>query len=75
MAVGVDEARDDEPAFGVDHLGVARRSLELTADVGDDTVADEHVAVGLVAERRVDGDDVAALDEQFGGNDGSPVFR
>ena len=23
VAVGVDEARDDEPAFGVDHLGVA----------------------------------------------------
>jgi hypothetical protein len=49
--------------------------LEVRADAGDDTVADEHVAVGLVAERRVDGDDMTALDEQFGGNGGSPIFR
>lgn len=77
VPVRVDQARDDEPAPGVDHLCLRRRCDQVVADLSDEAVTNEDVAVDEVTEARVDSDDVAALDEQFGGHDGSqpPVFE
>ena len=49
----------------------------MAADLGDDTVPDEHVTADNVTEARVDRDDVAGVDEQFVGHSGSqpPVFK
>jgi hypothetical protein len=77
VPVRVDQARDDEAAPGVDHLGLRRRWGKVVADLSDDAVTNKDVAVDEVTEARVDSDDVAALDEQFGGHDGSqpPEFE
>ena len=49
VAVRVDEARHDDAARGVDHLGVA--DLERRADGGDPIVLDQDVAAEDVADR------------------------
>ena len=43
----------------------------MGADFGDDAVTDEHVAVDQVTKARVDSDDVAALNKDLCGHDGS----
>ena len=58
--VGVDEARDDEAARRVDHLGAV-----VLADPGDDAVGDRDVGVEPLA--REDAEDAAAADDGVGG--------
>ena len=45
VVVGVDEARDDQAATGIDHLGVGCAHCKRRSDGDDNVVADEHVAV------------------------------
>jgi hypothetical protein len=63
--VGVDQAGDDQAAGRVDDLGVGRRGAQVGADGGDHAVGGEDVPDRQVAQVRVDGDDVAPLDEEF----------
>ena len=49
--MGVDEARDDDVAGGVDDLGVGCR--DVLADLDDLAVLDEHIGVRQLADRRV----------------------
>jgi hypothetical protein len=72
--MGVDEAGDHQAAVDIDHLSVRGAGRECRSDGGDDVVADEDVAVGQIAELRVDGDDVAARDEKFSGHDVASTF-
>ena len=57
--VGVDEARDDVLAAGVDDLAAG-----VLAEAGHEAVADGHV--GLEPLAREDGEDLAALDDDVG---------
>jgi hypothetical protein len=47
----------------------------VRSDVGDDAFTDEHVAVDEVTEARVDSDDVAALNKDLFGHDGSNLRK
>ena len=61
VVVRVDEARHDDHVGGVDGLGAGRR--EIGADRLDPAVADVHVGARQHAERRIDRDDRAVLDQ------------
>jgi hypothetical protein len=71
VPVSVNQAGDHEAASRVDHLGVRRRRNKVGADLRDDAITDEHVAVDQVTKARVDSDDVAALNKDLFGHDGS----
>jgi hypothetical protein len=73
MAAGVHQARDDQAAGRVDHLRLSRRGLQVLADGGDHAIGGKDIALGQVSEVRVDGHDVAALDQQFFRH-GRPAF-
>jgi hypothetical protein len=55
--MGVDEARDHQPAAGIDYLSAGCTRRQLRADCGDGVVAHEDVAVGQIAEFGVDSDE------------------
>jgi hypothetical protein len=74
VAVGVDEARNDEPTLGPDHFGAWSGRLESRSDLDNHPVTNEDVTVGLVPERRIHGDDMATFDEEFVGHGASPTF-
>ena len=61
MAVGVDEARDDDSVRGIDshHVGGCDIGSDLTNLAG----LDQHVGVGEMADRRVHGQHQAALEQ------------
>jgi len=61
MMVGIDEARHDDVAGGVDHLSAIH--LEVHADRGDPAVVDQHVAGREIGDLGVHRDDGAALEE------------
>ena len=61
MAVGVDEARDDDVAGGVDDLRAVRG--DPRADVGDPIALDEDVGLRQLADGWVPRQDDRVLDE------------
>jgi hypothetical protein len=61
VAVGVDEARNDDVAVGVDNLRVCR--TQVRADLGDRVALDEDVGAGQLAQCRILGQDGAASDQ------------
>ena len=61
VAMGVDEARDDDVAGRVDHLRPVRG--QVRADGGDRVALDEHVGSGQLAQGRVLGEHDPVLDE------------
>jgi hypothetical protein len=65
MTVSVHQAGDHQAARRLDHLSGSRRGLQIPADGRDEAVRYQDVADRQVAEVRVDGHDVAALDQQF----------
>ncbi len=69
--MGVDEARDDDVAGGIDRPGAV--GGQVAADRGDPVVLDEDVGAGHLAELRVLGEDVSALDERSVGHRWSPL--
>src|SRR5690606_16208925 len=64
VAVGVDEAGDDDVAGDVDDLGVGR--FQVGADGGDLRAFDEDVAPSQVAQLRVHRDHVTTLQQHAG---------
>ena len=75
VSMRVDEARDHQPAAGIDYLNAGCTRRQRRSDGGDDVVAYEDVAVGQIAELGIDRDDVAALDEEFSSHDVVAAFR
>jgi len=63
MPVGVDQTRDDQAAPSVDHFRIRLRRRQVGTHVDDAAVANQYNAYGQIANRRVDGDDVAPLNE------------
>ncbi len=66
MAVGVDEARHDDRAGGVDRLSIG---VEVGGDGDNRPVLDQQVRPAHDPERRVEADDRAAPDQQPCGHD------
>ena len=71
MGVGVDHARQDDPAAHVD--GLARRAGEVLLHRGDAAVRDRDVGDAVEAGGRVD--DVAAAQDQVEGGEGHGASR
>ena len=63
MAVGVDEARDDDPVAGVDHRGGIVGERDVRPHLPDLAVLDQHIGAREVADLPVDRQHQAALDE------------
>jgi hypothetical protein len=61
--VRVDEARKHDPVRGVDYADVVTRHRDLRPDLADLAILDQHVALGEIADRPVEGEHEAALDE------------
>ena len=74
MPVRVDQAGNHQPAAGIDHFGAGCGRLEAGTDRRDDIAGDQDITFGQITRGRIDGDDIAALDEQFSGH-GSTTFR
>ena len=62
--VGIDQARDDDGATGIDHLGIV--GLDVRGNGGDALAIDQHVALGQVANFWIHRHNGAAADECFG---------
>ena len=61
MAVRIDEAGDDDIAFGFDHEGISR--AQIVADRKDRVVLDQHVRPGLIAETVIHREDETAANQ------------
>jgi hypothetical protein len=65
MAMRIHQAGHHQAARRVDHLSVRGGRRQICADGGDDAVGDQDVAGRQVAKVRVDGHDMAVLNQQF----------
>ena len=63
MAVGVDEARDDDAIAAIDHGNGFGRDIDVGLHLADFAVLDQQVAIGEVADLFVERQDDRALDE------------
>ncbi len=73
VAMGVDEARDDNVAGGVDDPGTVGR--QVLADGGDLVILDQQVCIRHLPELRVLGEDDPAFDEGSVSHDSVPFCR
>jgi hypothetical protein len=64
MVVSVDQARHDDVAGGINHLGAIR--LQARTDCGDAIVFDQHVAGREIGHIGIHRDDNAAFEDSAG---------